>query len=179
MKLKSINTIPKEIVEPIEGIDELKINLLKDFDVDILKKAIEFEDELFGELGMDQWGIVPQIRHGNVYVLNETDEKSDLYGIAIMMRDWDDLDQAYLFDFAIAEEYQNKGLGTEFLRIIANHLSNQDFGKISLTVDPENEPAVHVYKNKLGFEILETSQHEYGENVERFIMKLDLDQYND
>ena len=158
----------------VKDLSNLEVNHLVDYDTDMLKEAINFEKNIFGDLGMNEWGIVPQIRHGNVYVLKEPGKSKDIIGLAIMMRDWDDLGEVYLFDFGIKTKYQNKGLGTEFLQIISNHLRNNDFDKISLTVDPDNGSAVHVYKNKLGFRIKKKSKHEYGENVERYIMKLDL-----
>lgn len=85
-------------------------------------------------MSLDEWGMVPQIRHGNVYVLKEKD-KPQVFGLAIFMRDWDTDDTVYLFDYAIKEDLQGYGLGYEFLKTIAENLVEQDFNIMSLTVD--------------------------------------------
>lgn len=57
---------------------------------------------------------------------------------------------------------------------ICHNLKEQGFKKVSLTVDIENEPAIRLYKDKVGFKIVKTSENEYGEGHHRYIMVLDL-----
>ncbi|MDK2918676.1 MAG: hypothetical protein PWQ37_1409 [Candidatus Petromonas sp.] len=99
---------------------------------------VDFGLDIFGYLGMDEWGLVPQVRHGNVYVLKEED-KNSIIGLDILMRDWEDLDKAYLFDYAISEELQGQGLGYYFLKAIIRNLKEQGtrIKKMGLTVDTE------------------------------------------
>ncbi|QNO16725.1 GNAT family N-acetyltransferase [Alkalicella caledoniensis] len=120
---------------------------------------------------MDQWGLVPQIRHGNVYVLQDNE---DIIGLAILMRDWDDTDKCYLFDFAISPNLQGKGLGTYFLQAIISNMEEQGFSKMSLTVDTTNKPAIKLYKDKIGFDIDHFSKDEYGKGHDRYIMEFDF-----
>lgn len=172
--LEEINQLPKKLVKDIDiDIGRLGVYLVQDFNLKLLKRMVNFGLNIFGELGMDEWGLVPQIRHGNVYVLKEK-EKPQVIGLAILMRDWDENDKVYLFDYAIKEELQGYGLGFEFLRSISENLVEQGYKKMSLTVDVNNEPAIHLYRDKLGFKIIEFNENEYGEGQDRFYMEWDM-----
>lgn len=174
MHLEEIKNLPQKVVRDLEGVDHLKVYLVQDYNLSLLKRMVDFGLNIFGELGMDEWGLVPQIRHGNVFILKEEDKKR-IIGLAILMRDWEDPDKAYLFDYAIAEEYQGNGLGHHFLTAISENLLEQGFKRMSLTVDVENMPAIHLYKDKIGFDIVKESKDEYGKGHDRYIMQFDLD----
>ncbi|MDD4780903.1 MAG: GNAT family N-acetyltransferase [Tissierellia bacterium] len=172
MQLDKVKSLPKKVINNIEGIDGLTVYLVQDYNNSFLRRLVDFGEKVFGELGMDQWGLVPQIRHGNVYVLKEENKKT-ISGLAILMRDWEDSEKVYLFDYAIADDLQGNRLGYYFLNIIINNIEEQGFKRMSLTVDIENEPAVRLYE-KIGFRILETSVDEYGKSHDRYIMLLEF-----
>ncbi|WP_129595867.1 GNAT family N-acetyltransferase [Anaerophilus nitritogenes] len=175
MYLKEIRSLSKRSMRKMNGkVSNLKVYLVQDFNVGLLKNMVNFGLNIFGELGMDEWGLVPQIRHGNVYVLKE-ENKKEIVGIAIFMRDWEKVDQCYLFDYAISPVFQGKGLGYSFLKILCKELRCQGFVKISLTVDIENTAAIKLYKDKMGFKIESFSKDEYGKGHDRYIMELDLE----
>lgn len=171
--LEEINRLPHIFIKDI-GVDisRYKVFQVQDFDLSLLDRMVSFGLNIFGELGMDEWGLVPQIRHGNVYIL-KSDNETRIIGLAILMRDWEDPEKAYLFDFAIAEEFQGYGLGKQFLRIISDHLVEQGFKRMSLTVDVENEPAIRLYKG-IGFKSVEYSKNEYGKGHNRYIMEWEI-----
>ena len=175
--LEEIRKLPQRVIDNLDGdIGNLKVYLVQDYDLQFLKQMINFEQNLFGDLGMDEWGLVPQIRHGNVFVLKE-EEKRKLIGFAILMRDWEDTDKAYLFDYAITEELQGQGLGYHFLVSICKNLVEQGFKYLSLTVDVDNPPAIRLYRDKMGFKIVDHRKDEYGEGHDRYIMELDLQKF--
>ena len=174
MYLEEIRNLPKKVVENLDGdIGNLKVYLVQDFNLNLLKRMVDFGLNIFGDLGMDEWGLVPQIRHGNVFVLKE-EEKRRIIGLAILMRDWEDPEKCYLFDYAIAEDLQGQGLGYHFIVAIGKNLKEQGFQRMSLTVDIENAPAIRLYKDKVGFQIKEMNENEYGEGHHRYIMEWDL-----
>ncbi len=176
MNLEEIKSLPHNLIDKIDGVDSLKVYLVQDFDLKFLKGMVKFGLDIFGELGMDKWGLVPQIRHGNVYVLTEEDSRH-IIGLAILMRDWEDFYKAYLFDYAISEKFQSMGLGFEFLQIIIENLHDQGFDKVGLTVDVNNEKAVKLYRDKVGFKSVLYSVDEYGKGEDRFMMELDIDEF--
>lgn len=172
MYLEEASKLPRKVIENLNGaVGNLKVYLVQDYNVNLLKRMVNFGLDIFGDLGMDEWGLVPQIRHGNVFVLRDEGEKK-IIGIAILMRDWEDLKKCYLFDYAIAEELQGKGLGYHFLLAIIRNLDDQGFSKMGLTVDIENVPAIRLYKDKIGFEITGENEDEYGIGHHRYIMEL-------
>ena len=174
MNLEEIRALPKRVVEDIDGdIGHLKVYLVQDFNLNLLKRMVNFGLNVFGELGMDEWGLVPQIRHGNVFLLKEEDKRK-IVGLAILMRDWEDTEKCYLFDYAIAEEFHGQGLGYHFLVSICKNLREQGFNKMSLTVDVDNAPAIRLYREKMGFEITSFNKDEYGEGHDRYLMELNL-----
>jgi ribosomal-protein-alanine N-acetyltransferase len=96
--LEEIRKLPQRVIENLDGdIGNLKVYLVQDYDLRFLKQLTTFGQDVFGDLGMDEWGLVPQIRHGNVFVLKEEDKRK-IIGFAILMRDREDTDKAYLFD---------------------------------------------------------------------------------
>ena len=60
-------------------------------------------------------------------------------------------------DFAIFEEYQNKGYGQEVLKYVIDKFKNF---KIELGVEKRNEKALYIYK-KLGFKVFNEFQNGY------------------
>ena len=52
---------------------------------------------------------------------------------------------------AVAEEVRGMGVGTLLMKKIIHQAISEGYKSISLSVDPENSNAVHIYK-KLGFE---------------------------
>ncbi len=172
--LEEVNQLPHKVIKDIDlDVGRLSVYLVQDFDLKLLRRMVSFGLDIFGELGMDEWGLVPQVRHGNVYLLKEKDKKR-IIGLAILMRDWEDPYKAYLFDYAIAEDFRGHGLGYEFLQVIAESLVEQGFDKMSLTVDVENEPAIRLYRDKVGFKSVLYKEDEYGKGHDRYIMEWDM-----
>lgn len=174
MKLDKVKSLPKKVINNIEGIEGLTVYLVQDYNNQFLRRLVDFGEKIFGELGMDEWGLVPQIRHGNVYVLKEDDKKT-ISGLAILMRDWEDSEKVYLFDFAIADDLQGNRLGYYFLKIIISNIEDQGFKRMSLTVDVENDPAIKLYE-KIGFKVIEKNIDEYGKTHDRFIMEIEFEE---
>lgn len=171
--LEEINSLPRKFIKELDlNLINFNVYLVQDFNLSLLENMVSFGLNIFGELGMDEWGLVPQIRHGSVYILKE-DDKKEIIGLAIFMRDWEKPEKAYLFDFAIDKEMQGHGFGRQFLKIIAGNLSEQEFKIISLTVDVENKPAIHLYRN-IGFKPIEYSRNEYGKGHDRYIMEWNI-----
>lgn len=172
--LEEVRDLPEKVVRNDQGeTNVLKIYVVQGFNLDLLKRMVDFSSNVFGESGTGEWSLVPQIRHGNVFVLKE-ESKREITGVAILMRDWEDIDKAYLFEYAIAEKLQGQGLGYHFLHGICENLRDQGFKRVSLTVDIDNEPAIRLYCDKLGFQIVELRKNEYGPGNHRYIMELEL-----
>ncbi|WP_311407426.1 GNAT family N-acetyltransferase [Liquorilactobacillus uvarum] len=59
-------------------------------------------------------------------------------------------EDAFIYDFAIDSEFQNRGFGTQAMAKVLVEARNLGFKKIGLHVFGSNQRAIHVYQ-KLGF----------------------------
>ncbi len=158
----------------LDDYDELKIYRFKDFDLKKVRELIRFIQEAFGDDAADRFSIVFQIYYGNIFILKESREKRKILGLASFSRAWDDDKMAYLSDYAIAEEARGQSVGTKFLEMVLEDIKSQGFERVRLTVDPDNEPALALYKS-MGFEIDEFVEKLYGPDEDRYIMELQFD----
>ena len=136
---------------------------------------VDLETRTFREGGLSKWELVPMIQHGKLLVLFD---EQDPVGLLEFMNDWDNKDTAYVYALAIEEDYRNQGLGTKVIKCGIELLVEAGYSKAKLTVDPDNDAAIHVYKDKLGFENKKYEKNVYGEGLERYYMELDLAEYD-
>jgi ribosomal-protein-alanine N-acetyltransferase len=134
----------------------------------IISQIMKLEAEAFSEAGLNEWNLVPLIRHGRVFYIEENDL---VIGCAQYMLDWNDHSRAYLVGISIAGNLQGKGYGTELLHTSIDILSEEGIKTVELTVDPKNDAAIAVYRRKLGFEITEQRSDEYGKGIHRIVME--------
>jgi ribosomal-protein-alanine N-acetyltransferase len=161
----------------IELIPGYHVFTLEEASLEGLNRLMRLEEDIFGEETLDEWYMVSHIHHGNVLVLLDAAKRKTV-GIAILMRDWDELDKCYLADFGIREDYRGKGLGSSFLRKVLELVREEGFSRISLTVDTANEPAIGLYR-KHGFRIVQERRHLYGEGRHRYVMELNVMEINE
>lgn len=145
----------------------MKVSLLKDVDLKTLQPLIELEAEAFGTGGLNEWHLVPFIRHGRVYVASQEEK---LVGLIEYMRDWENPCRAYLMGVSIVKEMRGKGYGTTLMRTSLQALQKENVLEVELTVDPKNLAAIKVYEGKLGFVAKGVRIDEYGSGENRLVM---------
>lgn len=149
---------------PILRLDEASL--------DGLTRLMSLEDDIFGDDAVGEWYMVSHINHGNVMVLMDAAQKRSV-GIAILMRDWDELDKCYLADFGIREGYRGRGFGSSFLNVVLGVVKEEGFKRVRLTVDIHNSVAIRLYE-KHGFRIVHERRNHYGLGRDRYIMELEV-----
>lgn len=149
----------------------MQIELLKAVDLPLLRQLVQLEQAAFGQGGLNEWHLVPFIRHGRVFLAKENQE---VVGMIQYMRDWEIPDKAYLIGVSIACQRRGKGLGTMLMRDSLLALRNENMATVELTVNPANRGAIKVYQEKLGFTVTELREAEYGEGEPRLVMVLSL-----
>ena len=147
------------------------IELVRKIDPKITQRLVELDKEAFGEGGMNEWHLVPIIRHGRVYVLKKDKE---IIGSIQYLLDWDNPQKAYMVGVSIAKESRGLGLGTELLTETLKTVFTGTIKEVELTVDPANVRAVKIYESKLGFKVTHSRTNEYGEGEDRLVMTLSL-----
>ncbi len=147
------------------------IELVQTVEPELVKRLVELEIDAFGLGGMNEWHLVPLIRHGRIYISRQNDE---IVGLIQYMLDWSSPQKAYMVGVSVDKEWRGHGIGTKLLKESFSMLSQENIQEIELTVDPKNVAAVTVYEKKLGFIIQELRENEYGEGENRLVMKLSL-----
>lgn len=135
---------------------------------DIISQIVRLEAEAFGDGGLNAWNLMPLIRHGRVFCL---EEDGHVIGCIQYMLDWHDHAKAYAVGISIASDQRGKGRGTELFGATMDILSAEGISSVELTVDAANAAAVAVYQRKLGFVTTGQRLDEYGEGVHRIVME--------
>lgn len=150
----------------------MKVELLENFTLRQLENLVQIETGAFGTGGLNEWHLVPFIRHGRVYIARECDK---MVGLIQYMRDWENPDKAYLMGVSIAQAMRGQGIGTFLIRASLHALKKEDIQEVELTVDPGNLVAINIYEGKLGFVENGIRRDEYGAGENRVVMILQLE----
>lgn len=151
----------------------MKIEVLKEVDLTQLKQLVKLEQEAFGIGGMNEWHLVPFIRHGRVYVASEQEKA---VGMVQYMCDWDNPYRAYMVGVSVDSGMRGRGIGTNLIRFSLMALKKEHIKEVELTVDPQNVAAINIYEGKFGFMTKCLRVDEYGKGESRLVMMLSLDQ---
>ena len=81
--------------------------------------------------------------------------------------------EAYLLNIMISHEKRRHGYGKTLLQKIMRWLKESGVNKLVLDVDPENLPAVFLYK-KVGFHTLARRTKSYPNGEDSLLMNKDL-----
>lgn len=145
----------------------MKFKEINNIDLEFLKKIVELEDEAFkGAGGVDLWILKALIRYGKVFIL---EEDSEIVSIAEYLQCFEKK-EVFLYGICTRKKYRNMGNAKKIMQKTEKYLKDLDYKAIGLTVDPENEIGIKMYKS-LGYEIVEYQENEYGVGVHRYLMK--------
>ena len=143
---------------------------IKNPDFEVMKKIIEIEQEAFEEAGnVDLWIIKALIRYGMVFIIKEDDR---IVCIVEYMQVFNKK-SLFLYGISTLKEYRHKGYANYILNETEKILKDLGYKEIELTVAPENEIAINLYKkhNYIQEKFLE---NEYGKGIHRYVMRKKL-----
>jgi Acetyltransferases len=149
----------------------MNLELVRDFDLSLLERLVQLETEAFGIGGLNEWHLVPFIRHGRVFI---TRLNQEVVGSIQYMLDWENRRKAYLMGVSIDKRLRGQGSGTKFIKKSLQVLAGENIEEVELTVDPRNAAAIRVYEDKLGFTVVNTRNNEYGQGENRLVMTISL-----
>lgn len=136
-------------------------------DLPLIKEIVELEEEAFGgKGGVDLWILKALLRYGKVFVLEENER---IISIIEYMQCFDKK-EVFLYGICTLKKYRNQGNANRIMEESEKYLKNKGYNEIYLTVDPENEIAINMYKH-FGYSIVEYQENEYGEGIHRYLMK--------
>jgi len=139
---------------------------------ELLSNILDIEQEAFGDGALNEYVIVPLMRYGKVYLA--VDEDDVPVACAYFMRDMADISVAYLMSVAVLPMFRGQNVGTALLNYALANLKRYGITRVMLTVDPANFNALSVYREKLGFTVVDSVKDEYGPGEDRLLMSKDL-----
>jgi ribosomal-protein-alanine N-acetyltransferase len=148
--------------------DQITVEVVSDPDYDLQKQILEIDEKAFGPGSLNHWSLPLFLHYGRVYLARCNGQ---LAGIAQLVRDWQDPKLAYLYGLAVAQGFRNRGIGTALLSSILESLPRAGFRRLQLTVNPENEVAIHLYQNKLHLDKIEFIENYYGPGENRWLLE--------
>ena len=153
-------------------MNDITFAVLNSFDNDLIDKLTKLELENLGAgAALNEWQIPVIIRYGRFIIAKNPQQK--IVGACQALRSWKDAATAFIHSFYISKELRNKGVGKKLLKYSIDLFFIEGLSRIELTVDPENEAAVSLYK-KIGFKVLQLKKDEYGTGNDRYLMFLKI-----
>ncbi len=150
----------------------LTFTVLEKPDVNIVGSILDIEQEAFGDGALNEYVVVPLLRYGKVYAA--VDEEGTPVACAYFMADMNNPENAYLMSVAVLPDFKGQNVGTALLEYALDGLKEYGITKVTLTVDPANFAALSVYREKLGFTVVDSAKDEYGEGEDRLIMAKEI-----
>ena len=145
----------------------MKLVHIKNPDFQVMKKIVEIEQEAFeGDGNVDLWIIKALIRYGMVFVIKEDNK------IVCIIEYMQIFNKKSLFLYGIStlKKYRHKGYANFILTETEEILKDFGYKEIELTVAPENEIAINLYK-KHGYIQGKFLEDEYGKGIHRYVMR--------
>lgn len=136
---------------------------------DRLREIIfQIDEAAFGPESLNKWSLPLFLHYGRVYIARYRGEPA---GAAELIRDWYNPELVYLYGYAVAPQFRGEGIGTLFLRSILEELPPAGFRRLQLTVHPENQIALHIYRDKFGMRTLDFISNYYGPGEDRWLLE--------
>lgn len=115
------------------------------------------------------------LRFGRVFTITAD---GLVIGACHCMRSFDDPDEVVIFNMALRPGWRGHGLGTRFLLQLLDKLRARGTRSVTLVVAASNGRAIAVYRQKFGFEHVDTLPNEFNNGQEYLLMRLDLERNN-
>ena len=138
-------------------------------DSDLLFKIVEHENEVFGEATVGNWNIKPFTKYGKVFAMVTNDENEELMSVIEVLSSFD-RELAYVYGVSTVPKFERNGYARILLKYVLKFLKELGIKKVELTLDKDNFTAKRIYE-ELGFKIVGNLDNEYGDNVERYLMR--------
>lgn len=130
---------------------------IKERDYDLVEQLLKIEADTYADSGLAIFDLVAMLRHGRVYVAVEYDE---VLGSAYFMRNFEDVDCAYLYSINIVNPQATPNLATSLLNIAFADMKAFGIKSVEVNVDPTNYRALKVYREQLGFVASDSMQND-------------------
>jgi ribosomal protein S18 acetylase RimI-like enzyme len=129
---------------------------------------IQIDEAAFGPGSLNKWTLPLFMHYGVVYIARYHSEPA---GVAELIRDRRDPELVYLYGYAVAPQFRGEGIGTILFHSIIESMPPAGFRRLQLTVHPENQIALHIYRDKFGMRTLDYISDYYGPGEDRWLLE--------
>ena len=141
-------------------------------DYDMLDQLLAMEKEIHsGRGGMNLFEIHGFIRFGRVYVAVDYDE---VLSCCYFMRDFENPSRAFLYGVQVKPAEAGQHLGESLLAAAFADLKESGLRMIEVTVHPSNRKALKVYREELGFHIINVPDNADIEDEDFLVLRKTL-----
>jgi len=145
-------------------------------DYNMLEQLTELEAEVHGgrASGLDYLEVYSCVKYGQVYVAIEYDE---ILGAAYFYRDFNNPGKCFLYEILVKPSETGKHIGESLLLSAFEDLKNLERNRIRIIevcVHSSNANALKVYKDALGFNVINSKEDGEYEETEYFVLRKTL-----
>lgn len=155
--------------------ESVVVEIVTDPTPTVIEAVAALEESTFGRGGLNEWHLPVIARRGRLYIARVGE--TEMVGAASLIRSWED-SAAFLFDLVVEREWRRRGVGRRLMTAIVEGLKTDGIRRLELTVAPENDAALALYR---GFGLNETAffPQEYGGGMDRVMLTLVLEDSDD
>lgn len=154
-------------------MEDISIRHISDPDIALVRQLCRLEIENLGrQASVNQWVMPVLIRYGLVTIAEMMPDK-EIAGVCQMLRSYSDACSAFILSFYVRPHFRGRKIGGMLLSRVLKKAQEDGLKKVHLTVDPENSPAVSLYRSA-GFKKSDVLKNEYGKGVHRDLYALEL-----
>lgn len=150
---------------------ELEVQSIEQHDPKLIATLTELDLLTYSEPTFSRFTLGAFLRFGRVFTITAD---GLVIGACHCVRSFDVPDEIVIFNMALRPGWRGHGLGTRFLAHILDKLRSTGTRSVSLVVAATNGRAIAVYRQKFGFEHVETLPNEFNNGHEYLLMRLDL-----
>jgi ribosomal protein S18 acetylase RimI-like enzyme len=152
---------------------QIMVETVTEMDRDLWERILHIDEAAFGPESLNKWSLPLFLHYGGLFIARYNGEP---VGAAELIRDWHDPALVYLYGYAVTPEFRGMGIGTTLLGFILKVLPRAGFRRLQLTVHPENQLALHIYRDKFGMRAVEFIRNYYGPGEDRWLLEWSWDE---
>ncbi len=130
----------------------------------LVRTLIEIDLQTFAESTFSAYTAATFLQNGRVFLLR-ADEA--IIGTCVCMRSWERPQEATILSMGIRPGWRGRGLGQQFVTLVAHRLRNRGLRSVVLLVGVDNRRAIRVYED-VGFEVVNDARSE-GNDVDALV----------
>ena len=143
---------------------------ISESDHDMLEQIMDLEQEIHQERGsgLNYFETHAFVRYGRVYAAVEYDE---ILGCAHFLRDFNNPGKCFLYEIIVRPSEAGKHIGESLLLSAFADLKDSGLRMVEVCVHPSNYKALKIYREALGFTVINTQDENTYDDVDFLILR--------